>query len=65
VRDLEAKAEILKQEAKLADDDHKQHVLDYQDMMVQASDTRKSVALDFKARIENLRTEIRALTAKQ
>lgn len=65
VRALEAQCEQLKNEAKAEDERLRIAVVGFQTAMVEASSERKGTAQRYKEQIENLRTEIRTLTAKQ
>jgi len=65
VKALEDQCSDLKVEAKLAEEWAKGEVLRHQEAMIEAAAKRKEIVMDFKTRIENLRTEIRTLIAKQ
>lgn len=65
VRGLEQECEALKAEADRQDSYLKEQTKEHQRLMMESSAKRKEVAADFKARIENLRNEIRNLTTKE
>ena len=65
VKELEEQCSALKVEAKLAEEWAKGEVLRHQEAMIEAAAKRKEIVMDFKTRIEKLRTEIRTLIAKQ
>lgn len=65
VRELEAQIEQVKQNAKEADEQHRQEVVRYQQLMIEAAETRKAVAQSYKDEVERLRSDIKQLTAKQ
>lgn len=65
VRSLEARLLAIKQMGKDQDAELLLQVKQYQDAMVTASTLRKSAAADCKAAMEEVRAEIRKLTAKQ
>jgi len=64
VRSLEAQCDELKARAKVEDETLRHTVLEHQQAMMQASERRKTVAADFKMRIEGIREQIRGLTQK-
>lgn len=65
VRSMEDQIKALKDESKVADQWHAEQVKVHQMAMIEASSHRKATAQDFKTRIEQLRTEIANLIAKQ
>jgi hypothetical protein len=64
VRAFEAQCEQLKAEAKAADERLRIAVTEFQTAMIEASTHRKTVASDFKSRIESIRNEIQKLMQK-
>lgn len=65
VRELEEQIEQTKINAKVADEECRQEILEHQQRMIDAAANRKVVAQTYKDAIEDLRNRIKNLTAKQ